>query len=439
MPWAFAAVSLAGLAFVVNAFRPIRSEPAAVVSFFAGWLTGELPLHHIAWQAVATVLFVTFGALHSWPGYAGLAFTVSGWAGLVALHVAGRRSQDVMRGALARDATAAREEPPNAETLASRVSTPANSASVDWRNTMWHGMRLVQPIPVAPRSVEVTKNIGYTGTGIRAHALDVYRRRGGPPEGAPVLLYIHGGAWVIGDKREQGLPMLIELARRGWVCVSANYRLSPRATWPDHIVDVKRAICWVRQEIGRFGGDPSFVAISGGSAGGHLAALAALSENDPAFQPGFEDADTSVQACVPLYGVFDMTGGGESRRYGDGLVALLEKRVFKQRIDEARELFEAASPVHRVHDKAPWFFVVHGANDTLVPVGEARRFVKALQEAGSRRVLYAELPLAQHAFDILASVRAGTVVDAIGRFLDDVRDMTPSPGDEHREGRRGTN
>ena len=83
------------------------------------------------------------------------------------------------------------------------------------------------------------------------------------------------------------------LAAQGWVCVAINYRLAPRDPFPAHIVDVKRAIAWIREHIAEYGGDPSYLAITGGSAGGHLAALAALTPNDPAYQPGFEDADTS--------------------------------------------------------------------------------------------------------------------------------------------------
>jgi acetyl esterase/lipase len=91
------------------------------------------------------------------------------------------------------------------------------------------------------------------------------------------------------------------------VCVSINYRLSPRAAWPDHIVDVKRALAWIKEHIADYGGDPNFVAITGGSAGGHLCSLAALSPNEPSFQPGFEEADTSVACAVPFYGVYDFT------------------------------------------------------------------------------------------------------------------------------------
>ena len=159
------------------------------------------------------------------------------------------------------------------------------------------------------------------------------------------MVYIHGGAWIIGDKREQGKPMMYELVARGWVCVAINYRLSPKATWPDHIVDAKRAVAWVKEHIAEYGGDPSFVAVSGGSAGGHLCALLALSAGDPAYQPGFEDADTSVQACVPFYGVMDMTGDPDgSGLYGPGLLKMLEKSVMKTTMAEHPEVFRSASP-----------------------------------------------------------------------------------------------
>ncbi len=194
------------------------------------------------------------------------------------------------------------------------------------------------------------------------------------------MVYVHGGGWVIGDKREQGKPMMYELVARGWVCVAINYRLSPKATWPDHIVDVKRAIAWVKEHIGEYGGDPAFIAISGGSAGGHLCALAALSAGDPAFQPGFEEADTSVQACVPFYGVMDLTSSPEgSAIFGPGLVKMLEKSVMKTKEADHPELFRDASPTYRVQAGAPPFFVLQGANDTLVPVETARRFVEGLR------------------------------------------------------------
>ena len=232
------------------------------------------------------------------------------------------------------------------------------------------------------------------------------------------MVYIHGGAWMIGEKREQGKPMMYELVARGWVCVAINYRLSPKATWPDHIVDAKRAVAWVKEHIDEYGGDPSFVAVSGGSAGGHLCALLALSAGDPAFQPGFEEADTSVQACVPFYGVMDLTSSPEgSAIFGPGLLKMLEKKVMKTTESEHPELFRAASPTYRVRAEAPPFFVLQGVNDTLVPVESARTFVERLRAVSAEPVAYAELPLAQHAFDILASLRCQATTSAVADFL----------------------
>ena len=105
----------------------------------------------------------------------------------------------------------------------------------------------------------------------KKNLLDIWRRpdldRGGR---APVLLQVPGGGWTTGSKRGQAHPLMSHLAEHGWVCVSINYRLSPRSTWPDHIIDVKQAIAWVKAHIGEYGGDPDFIAITGGSAGGHL-------------------------------------------------------------------------------------------------------------------------------------------------------------------------
>ena len=100
------------------------------------------------------------------------------------------------------------------------------------------------------------------------------------------------------------MPLLTHLAANGWVGFSIDYRLSPRATFPDHLVDVKRAIAWVREHADTYAVDPSFIAITGGSAGATLATLAALTPGDAALQPGFEHADTSVAVFVALYGLY---------------------------------------------------------------------------------------------------------------------------------------
>src|SRR6478735_2050447 len=161
------------------------------------------------------------------------------------------------------------------------------------------------PFSSRRRPVEHISDVPYgdAGTGIR-NQLDLYVTQS-RPDAAPVLVYIHGGAWTHGKKDQQGLPIVYHFASRGWLCVEPNYRLCPDATFPDPIVDIKRAIAWVHEHAHEYGGDPQQIFLTGGSAGGHLSALAALTMNDPTLQPGFEDADTSVVAAMPLYGDYD--------------------------------------------------------------------------------------------------------------------------------------
>ena len=129
---------------------------------------------------------------------------------------------------------------------------------------------------------------------------------GHPGAPAPVLVYIPGGAWVFGSRTLQGHALMAHLVRRGWVCLSLEYRTSPQHRWPRQMTDVKAAIAWARANVAEFGGDPEFIVAAGCSAGGHLATLAGLTANDPQWQTELPaDADTSVDAVVSLYGLYD--------------------------------------------------------------------------------------------------------------------------------------
>ncbi len=411
MPYVYLGLALLGAVGVLLTYHPLRQEPLSVPSFTIGFLLGEVPIQTIVWQVGATVVFAIFGAFDGWAGWLGLAVALGSWAGLLGLAVSGWRAGRVVDAALD-------------EVRDDDFVVPNEAVAAGW-DSSW---KVSRAVPLRGRSVGVTKNIDYWGDGDRRHRLDIYRARRAVPEGAPVMVYIHGGAWVMGEKREQGKPMMYELVARGWVCVAINYRLSPKATWPAHIVDAKKAVAWVKAHIAEYGGDPNFVAVSGGSAGGHLCALLALTAGDAGFQPGFEDADTSVNACVPFYGVMDMTGSDEGEsRYGSALLDLLEKRVMKVSATEHPEIFRAASPTYRVHADAPPFFVLHGQNDTLVPVSVARTFVAALRAVSSAPVAYAELPLAQHAFDVLASLRCRATTAGVAAFLDAARGSARAP------------
>lgn len=259
-----------------------------------------------------------------------------------------------------------------------------------------------------------TTNISY-GPGGRSNLLDVWRRPDLPAgHRAPVLIQVPGGGWSVNDKRGQGYPLMTRMVELGWICVSINYSRSPRNAWPAHIIDVKRAIAWVRANISDFGGDPDFIAITGGSAGGHLSSLAALTPGDDSLQPGFEDADTSVQAAAPYYGVYDLTDHGSMHKL---TMPLLETLVMQRRLAENRELYEAASPTLRAHAGAPPFFILHGENDAIVPRSQADGFAAALRSAGARTVAHAEIPNAHHAFDAIATLRCQMTAEAVAAFL----------------------
>jgi acetyl esterase/lipase len=373
------------------------------VTFFSAWLTTELALWHIAWQAALTAVFIAFGALDAWPGWAGLALTALSWLGLARIVASARRTGRAFAAALDEGLGAGW-----GDTLDPSLVAPPSR--FEWR-------RVALPFAFKRSGVDRVRSIQYVdGDGLKRHRLDIYRSAGAGP-GAPVLLQIHGGAWVIGAKEQQGLPLMYHLAARGWVCVAINYRLSPKATWPDHLLDCKRALAWIRNHIAEYGGDPDYVVVTGGSAGGHLTAMMGLTPNAPEYQPGFESVDTRVRAMVPFYGVYDWTNRFGQRGRRDGLRRMLERMVVKQRYADAPEVFAQASPMNHINPDAPPALVVHGDLDTLAPVAEARAFVAALRETSRAPVVYAELRGAHHAFEVFQSIRTLQAVAAVDRFL----------------------
>jgi acetyl esterase/lipase len=392
-------LSAVGLLAVLNGLRPVRATPVLIPSFFAAWLTVELAPQLLAATVVVVAACVALGAL-SGVGWVGLGLSALVVLGLVSMVVQSERA------AVAADAA---------------LSEWPEAGEPEQHRPTWL-RRFFVPMAFRHPDVERVVDVEY-GDEHPRQRLDVYHRKD-RPSGCPTLLQVHGGGWVIGDKREQGRPLMLHLAARGWVCFAPNYRLSPRATWPEHLYDVKRAIAWVREHGHEYGADPGFLVLTGGSAGGHLAALSALTQNDPQYQPGFEDADTSVSGCVPYYGVYDLTG-----ETGTKAARIREKRLLAKLVMKTsdRSAYAAASPVLQVHPDAPPFLVVHGRNDTLVPVAEARLLVQRLREVSSQPVLYLELPGTQHAFDVFPSIRSDHVVRAVARFCQLLREQVSAP------------
>ena len=124
--------------------------------------------------------------------------------------------------------------------------------------------------------------------------------------------------------------------------VSINHRLAPTVTVSDQLIDVKRAIRWVKEHIHRFGGDPGFISISGSCSGAHLAMMVSMTMNDPIYQPGFEHVDTTVQACACISGFYDVT-----RNWGYRFSFTFEKKVTQEENGDTARLF---SPTWRLKE-----------------------------------------------------------------------------------------
>ena len=390
-------------ALTANALRPPRGQRAGVPSFAAGWLFGETAPQMLALTALDAATHLTKGRRAGLRAKVGLALAGASALGLAHMVRQSRRAADVLDDALVEGLGVDYVEQLDAAPDPADLATP-------WRS-------LARPFDFQDDAVRVIRNLPYSEAGRRGH-LDIYLPAGdGAIKDAPVLLQVHGGAWTLGAKEHQGRPLMNRMAAKGWVCVAINYRLSPRDPWPAHIVDVKRAIAWVRDNIADHGGDPDYLVITGGSAGGHLAALAALTPGDPQFQPGFEDADTSVQAAVPFYGVYDFAGSTGLANAIGMRDAFLGPRVMQTTWQDAPDVYEAASPILRITPDAPDFFVIHGELDSLVAVDQARMFVAELRRTSEKSVVYAELPGAQHAFDVFHSIRSAHAVRAVDRYL----------------------
>jgi acetyl esterase/lipase len=390
----------AELVNAANAVRPLGREGYVTIPvFFLGWPTGEAAPVVAGASMLDAVRRGLRGDFKGPRGRIAVALTAIAWGLLGFIYLRSAKSQESFEG-------------PLRETLGDDYAAIAAEERRRRRGgvlrTSWGRRQYVKKADVVRYGPH------------RANVADVWHRGDLPLDGkAPVLLQVPGGAWAIGMRRPQAYPLMTHMAERGWICVSMAYRVSPRNTWPAHIVDVKRALAWVKENIASYGGDPDFVAITGGSAGGHLAALAALTPNEAEWQPGFEDADTSVVAAVPIYGRYDWFS-----REGTGrpeFIAILRRYIVKKRFNENRQVYLDASPITKVRPDAPPFFVLHGTDDSIIPVIEGREFVDALAQKSDDVVIYSEIPHAQHAFDFFGSPHGQYTATAVAHFLDWVK------------------
>lgn len=394
MPFGYlVTVALVALAMLL-ALRPVhRPAPLRTASWALGSIVNESPFVAFYWVLAATLLALAQGDLGTPVGWVAIGIacvTFLGTPVLVRRSLAARPAvEEALYDGLGpgwRDAI----DP----TLASKLRR-----SLPWARI------LLAPVPVLHRGVKRVRNLSYGDAG-RRNTLDVYHHPA-RPAGVPILIHLHGGGFRMGRKSLYSRALLVELARHGWVCISASYRLRPRAVFPDYLVDAKQVIAWARRHAEEYGADPSVVFIAGSSAGAHLAATAALTPNDGVFQPGFEEADTTVSGAICLFGY-----------YGP--------------VDRGRQPLPS-SPFDYVRPDAPPVFVAHGEHDSLVPASQARALADRLREVSTSPVVYAELPGGPHNFDLFHSIRFEILIDGIEAFTAWVRSpRAQSARDEQR-------
>ncbi len=404
-----ALLSVLLLVSAATALRPGRRGLSAIVAYPVGWAAGELPAQGI----VAEVALLGLLAWWGWPRTTWLSVLVYALASVVvvenlALVLISFSARGTVRRAMA-----------NAPIRPLTVGRARDDVFGSW----W---RTALQFPYHPKDMQLVRNVAYGP--FQRQRLDVWRMSTTPLH-APIVLFLHGGSWTMGDKREQGRPMLHEFVKQGWIAVVPNYRLAPRFPWPAQIDDATRALGWVKKYAATYGGDADRVVIAGGSAGGQLAALVALSANDSPWRPSdlADVTDWSVRGVMSFYGVLEMTGDESHwRGLGRGLLVLLERRIVQAPFVGNEELYRSISPYDRIHADAPPFLVVHGRTDTLVDVQVARDFVTKFREVAPAAIYYVELPYTQHAFDISASPRTSATTRAALAFATSVAVPRPA-------------
>lgn len=339
-------------------------------------VVNELPFIALTWLISVNVLTASEGGISSPLGWTAFGVAILAGLGLLLIIFQSLRAKRVIVEALATGLGKGWSS-----SIDRKLSARLSSRPVTLR-------AMLGPLFIRRSSVKHLRNLSYGDAGW-FNTLDVYHRKN-PAQNAPIFIHIHGGALVSGRKDHDARPLLYQLASHGWVCISANYRLSPAASFEEQVSDVKRVIVWAKTHAAEYGGDSTAVFLAGGSSGAQLAAVAALTPHDPALQPGFERADTTVSAVISLYG-----------NYTYGTADTL--------------------PSTHIRRDAPPFFVLHGGRDTTLPATGSRIFAEKLKKVSSSPVVYAELPGAEHNFDQFNSIRSRIVANAVEAFAAWVR------------------
>ncbi|WDF56697.1 alpha/beta hydrolase [Mucilaginibacter sp. KACC 22063] len=217
------------------------------------------------------------------------------------------------------------------------------------------------------------KNISYCNDTLTNHQLDIYTPSNGK-NSYPVVIWIHGGGWRKGDKSDAMDNMsstVKEMIAKGYAIVSINYRYSTDFKFPTQIIDCNKAITFIYNHAAKYKIDSDNIALMGFSAGGHLAALLGLSNNNKikAFYSEAEDPKFKIKLVIDYFGINDITtlkGPGTDNPH-TGVTLLLGASA-----SERPDLAVFASPINYIDKNDPPFLILHGDKDLAVDYTQSK-------------------------------------------------------------------
>ncbi|MCY4044426.1 MAG: alpha/beta hydrolase [Cellvibrionales bacterium] len=396
-------LSIIGWLLIFVAVRSYRAKPLVIFQFVIGWWVIELAFFHMLLNIA--IILMAVGDLGHWTFNTILGFALSAYNAFQCwvIHTQATQSKTLFEQGFSK-LTAQNSQYPS---IAHRLQLAYQGIS----ENQW-----LKPFSYHANFSKAHKNIPYGDD--KRQRLTIYEPAEPCDTPMPIMLQIHGGGWTLGYSERQALPLRDKLTQAGWLFIAIDYRLSPEAKFPDHLVDCKKALLWIQENIEDYGGDPDFILTTGGSAGAHLASLLALTHDQEKqlLQPDFTDKTLpSIKGCVPLYGVYDFLDESGLRDRVP-MKPFLEKTVMQTPPEDP--LWELASPIKQLKQDRPPFMVIHGELDTLAFVEEARAFVQQASASSESPCYYFELPQTQHAFDLWYSPHAIATIQAIHYFCE---------------------
>jgi acetyl esterase/lipase len=204
----------------------------------------------------------------------------------------------------------------------------------------------------------------------------------------PAMVFLHGGGWVIGDRRSM-TPYLMKAAERGYAGVAVSYRLAPKYPFPAALQDCKCAVRWLRANADQYKIDKDHIAAFGFSAGGNLACmLGSTDDKEFAVSGGNADQSDCVKAVVSFYGISDLAelhqscAREELSAFSSYLVTKAMESYLGGPFGKCKEGYAKASPANRVSKATPPTFLAYGTKDEFVPIGQSRIYAEKLKQGG---------------------------------------------------------